>query len=1236
MRQSSRLLFGSALFAGSLFSWGAGAQVDVNPPAPNVLLLVDSSGSMEYKASSAAFPVCDPTKDDVSEKSRWIDLVEVMTGSIEKYRCEAVDRSSSAFTSLYSLSSVNPADWFYTNPYHRPMHEKCMPAPGTLPANAFDWPTDPIVFKKYDNLNDTCDFKQLNDGLLDDGAFRKNVRFGLMTFDSSTDAGKGYTGTSTPAYADGVDGTWSYFVSGFKQGKPAACSTLQDQEVGARNGAAPPWEGRMVNFGPPTATPTTRNDRIQQVLLGTRPFGATPVAGMLDDARDFLWNDTSTDPVEGGDYGPKSDPYIAGGCRNNFIILLSDGEPNMDLRPHCEGAGPPAGVCPYQKPEEIAYDLANAADAKKKTPVFVIGFAVSNVTLSNSTNVDCKNLTVSDLTAPAGLCAQNPNESQLQACCVLNRIAYNGGTDRAYFANDKDELRAALSSILSGLSASSTSRTLPVFTSTGGGGGTGVAGFRVYSSFKPVKFNLWSGILERQRVVCEVDPLTSSVTPTPQPLDKTKGDDFAWNVNSGKGPERMFWTVIGSKDNGKESERSVRPNIGSTDVDGMGTQGGQDFWSNKSGFAALIPKEAMEIQKKDCTKGVSDEDCRDRIVDWLTGKDTTSSYSRCPSPGSATCNLVGDIFHSTPRVVSRPVEFLRDESYTIFSLQQAKRHTMLYTSTNDGFLHGFKLSSGDPANDTLKVDNDFNNELWAFLPPAVLSSLKAMYPPTHQTLLDGVPVVADVVSVIDPSPPASLYKYKFERSPADAQAGAGKWRTVMVQSFGGSRGGYFAMDITDPVVPQSLGSPDAGPQFLWQLTEAHDGKPLFGRNGSTPLITTLYFNTSATGDPKEVAVAVLPGGDDPDGPISGEEVTRKDDTPDGIDPLFPVRSKVPKYKDGEENHAARSLSIVRLDTGEVVRSFWAKPDKAPGGLKGKNRVIEADIDSPITGVPVAFPGTTGAVSDRIFVGDRDGGLWRIDVSSANPDNWSMKLFFDAYSAMASDAGQPVQTPPMLSVDLLGNVTVAFSTGDQDTLIGQVGQKNFIYSLTEKLNAAQTGFEAKANWFTTFDDGERVTGPLSLFNGSLFFTTYKPESSAGGAACGQGSSRVWGVDYILPKTTGSSIAALDDGGKERMPNGGSFVQYLDNTSAMLANAGIIFGVGVAQLPSCNQETTVPDDFAGNPNHTTITSISPGKFQLVMQVSGQGNVNDNSQTARIEIDLPTPPATSRIDSWAAIVE
>ena len=242
MRQSSRLLLGSALALGAVLAAPrVGAQVDVNPPPPNVMLLVDTSGSMEYKSSSAAFPTCDPTQDNVSEKSRWIELVEVMTGSIEDYRCEAIDRNGNGFNTEYSISGTDSPDRYYSNPYHRPMHKKCAPGPGTLPALAFDWAD--IRFREYDDINKNCNFKQDKDGLLDDGAFRKSVRFGLMTFDTHADPNRGHAG-NVPNYPGGRDGAWSYFLGNSKKGKPNGCNVDSDMEVGSRNNAAPSRKSR--------------------------------------------------------------------------------------------------------------------------------------------------------------------------------------------------------------------------------------------------------------------------------------------------------------------------------------------------------------------------------------------------------------------------------------------------------------------------------------------------------------------------------------------------------------------------------------------------------------------------------------------------------------------------------------------------------------------------------------------------------------------------------------------------------------------------------------------------------------------------------------------------------------------------------------------------------------------------------------------------------------------------------
>ena len=79
------------------------AQVDVNPPLPNVMLLVDTSGSMEYKTGTATFPTCNPgSPASTNERSRWIDVIETLTGTIPSYSCQKVDRTQTAFAASTS------------------------------------------------------------------------------------------------------------------------------------------------------------------------------------------------------------------------------------------------------------------------------------------------------------------------------------------------------------------------------------------------------------------------------------------------------------------------------------------------------------------------------------------------------------------------------------------------------------------------------------------------------------------------------------------------------------------------------------------------------------------------------------------------------------------------------------------------------------------------------------------------------------------------------------------------------------------------------------------------------------------------------------------------------------------------------------------------------------------------------------------------------------------------------
>lgn len=1211
------------------------AQNDVEKPLPNVLLLVDTSGSMEFKAEEDTFPRCNPgSPTRTNEKSRWIDLIEVMTGTFEEYSCFAQSRASPAFVNEFSFDGRRPYDADYVNPHHRVISNDCVVGPGVPPPreNPYSFPQNavqtfafspPSTVQRPSNLalHSGCSgFRQAPDGILD--VFREKVRFGLMTFDTHVHGGTGLDASNHRDAESGMQGTWSYFIGEPVTGRPEYCLEDQIQEVGARNPAAPPWEGRMVAFGPPDASGPEieqRNEHIQKVLLSTRPYGATPIAGLLSDARDFLWYDTRRDPLDDSatpaSFGPYDDPHTRiPNCRRNLIILLSDGEPNLDLRPYCENVQE-GGRCPYSRPEDIVSELLNNPphDPDQFVETVVVGFGMSRVTPAGSEEIPCSELTDDH-------CRQNPTDRAIQACCTLNKIAASGrrphpdgGDHRAHFPQNSHELRRAFSRILSDVTTNITTRTAATFASAQGTSQGG--SFQFSSSFQPVLEQPWKGQLTRTRIVCQ------DGVPKEQPVETSLGDDFAANLNSGIGPARRFSTFI-PDDSARDS---VRPHL-SANRDGLGVTSGRATGNlEASSFVTEVPVASMEVDASDCA-GNSATACRDAILTWTVGLTNADGETRCRTPGSSDCNLLGAIFHATPTIVSgAPGEFLRDESYDRFVAEQAaaERPSVLYAVTVDGMLHAFKVAPqlADPEQEVTRREN---NELWAFIPPAVLPVLQAQYPTTPATLLDGTPIIRDVVAK------EVSGRTVFERSLQDAQQGAGNWKTVLVAGFGKGQvgGGYYALDVTDP------DPTTGGPEFLWQLTRDGSSNPLFG-SGGTPLITTLFVKSNASDPGAEVPVAVLPGGDA--GTRSGAAVSAGPLIQPENAGRFGPDEQVNGYVDAA---AARSLTIVRLDTGEVLRSF--RSSEFPGLDASRTTIV--DIPAPIVGQPAAFPGAAGAVADRIFIGDREGRLWRLDVSDADPSRWKLEVFFDLYYGEARERRQPLELAPVLSVDEMGQVTIAAATGDQRVQSATPGMLNRIVSLTEKV--VDGDFIPKVNWVEELGctnacgegqhAGERVTGPMNLLGSSLYFATTAP-ASGGEAECSVGASRVWGVHYLMSKDAIDAAEVIDplSGAAGALPSDDGSLTLPKSTPL---RPGVVFGVSIEQQPSCSVELEQPIEDVyvdGYGQHISTTAQAPSKFFLVFQIGGstQGSAN---KVATEKLELAPPEFAIQVDSWAPIFE
>ena len=539
-----------------------------------------------------------------------------------------------------------------------------------------------------------------------------------------------------------------------------------------------------------------------------------------------------------------------------------------------------------------------------------------------------------------------------------------------------------------------------------------------------------------------------------------------------------------------------------------------------------------------------------------------------------------------------------------------------------------------------------NNEIWALMPPAVMPSILASYPSSHEFLLDGSPVVKDVV---------------WDRSLAN-QSDVTNWHTTLVAGFGPSQRGYYAVDVTSTDttnIPKATPEPSpTGPVFLWQVTKmpATNGQ-LFGAHSGTPAITSLFMDPGDGGGAREIGVAILPGGQDSGPATTGGNVAKCDRVgkltdAQPADAKFAFRSSVRCWGTPPAGNAptkddavvGRSVAIVRLDTGEVLRVFTRLADLPAGDtLAIAKRVTDTGLDSPMTGTPVVFPSDVGTDATKAFVGDADGTIWRFDLSSQNPSDWVGELYLDLYNPAADTAqatswgdGQPLEVPLVTSLDTAGNLVISASTGSTESF--DTTGTYYTYSITEMVAGSPIKPRASVNWWldtstVTGSAGERVSGPMTVFDGVLYFATYAA-APVGTQACTSGHGRIWGLDFTAPVDP----TTLKLGGIPRLnPPPAGHVDYIqpDETDTSLKGV-VIPGVSINGTPACASTAAASNDtYVAGATHSSASNFTAGGYSVFSQLGAPGGAS-GSATRQFSLSVPPPMSPTKIDSWAAVLE
>ena len=213
---------------------GVFADAPAQVVKPVVLLLLDTSGSMEYDVEGFQYetgdrdvqnvPPCEPGNYG---KSRFIVALEVLTGSYieSSYECYYDDRLSPSYREDYGYE-----------------------VPHVVPVGV-----------------------QLENGLID--LARDRIKFGIMTFDVNPGPGRGPGG----GYSYGPETPKNY---------------------GAKNENAPTGPFVPPSSSDDPALVIAQNALVESAIMSAIPFGGTPLAPILHDALYFFQTEPSLQPYD--------------------------------------------------------------------------------------------------------------------------------------------------------------------------------------------------------------------------------------------------------------------------------------------------------------------------------------------------------------------------------------------------------------------------------------------------------------------------------------------------------------------------------------------------------------------------------------------------------------------------------------------------------------------------------------------------------------------------------------------------------------------------------------------------------------------------------------------------------------------------------------------------------------------------------------------------------------------------
>lgn len=463
---------------------------------------------------------------------------------------------------------------------------------------------------------------------------------------------------------------------------------------------------------------------------------------------------------------------------------------------------------------------------------------------------------------------------------------------------------------------------------------------------------------------------------------------------------------------------------------------------------------------------------------------TTALINDVRGTGSGAADwMLGDIIHSAPSVVH----------YT--------GKTAIYVGSNDGMVHC--------------IDDDDGNELWGFIPHHQLSRLSLLQNSTKDYFVDG---------------PTAVYSYDHDSDPDTEDH--------RILLFGERRGGqhYYALDVSTYSAPVFLY--EVGPQFFDPNPANDPDTDVYedlGYSWCEPRIRKIKDSISGS----DTDVFLLGGGYD----------TEEDNDSPGADTkgraVFAIRAtdgaktslNFNYVDDNTMDHCIIDVSGVDHDSDGITTRVFA------GDLGGNLFAFSDDITrtGPVAGSytatgrtpdgswPTRFklfsaPGkkifyapdvVEETFGDYLFFGTGD----RADPLETTVDNYLYTLKNTWTTGTLTQSDLVDVTEDILQLEIGDTIQTGSHAGETLTA-------GNIDTIKQEIRNSLTDGNG---WYIELEgDGEKIVCSPIVFAGVVYFTTYTPSATAGGAdPCtvnqDRGVARLYAVDYL----TGEAVLNFDE-------------------------------------------------------------------------------------------------------------